>query len=428
MTMSMATRPLGEVVRIVRGISYSSSELSDSAAGVPMVNLRNVGKGGGFRVDGLKYFTGSAKPGHVLKGGDLLLANTDLSKAKDVLGSTFLMPSKVEGAVFSLDLSKLEPDETLLDKRFLNYFLHSPVAREFMKANGQGVTVMHLRMAALPLLEVPVPSLDVQKLIVSNLDERLSFLDTALTDLQHSLVKSRHLRMSVLHKVFSSDPELDSSWLEKSFDDIVVPLVGKSKTQRGWSPQCLSMPVRDETHWGVLKTTAIQAGSFEPEHNKELPSSLEPKAHLAVQPGDLIMTSTGPRNRCGIPCLVEATPPNLIMSGKMFRVRADESRVLSKWLLYFLLSPLGQSRLEALKVGSSDSSVSIGSAQFLRLIVPVPGIDIQSQKVSEIEERFSLADALDKECKRAIEQINVLKRSILYSTFSNSKTLGPNND
>jgi type I restriction enzyme S subunit len=196
--------PLGSLVKIVRGISYKSSELSDGDRGVPMVNLRNVGKGGGFRADGLKRYTGEYKPSQVLKPGDLVLANTDLSKAKDVLGSTFLIPPAVSGAVLSLDLSKLVPDESVIDKKFLNFFLHSPIARSFMKAHGQGITVMHLRMSALPNLEVPVPPLGEQRRIVITLDAHLSRIDKALAEFADARASLLLLERAILYGAFSS--------------------------------------------------------------------------------------------------------------------------------------------------------------------------------------------------------------------------------
>jgi len=65
-----------------------------------------------------------------------------------------------------------------------------------------------------------------------------------------------------------------------------------------------ALSAETEDDWGVLKTTAIQDGEFQPEHNKRLPSALEPDPLLEVQEGDLLLTCAGPRVRCGVICLV----------------------------------------------------------------------------------------------------------------------------
>jgi len=54
--------------------------------------------------------------------------------------------------------------------------------------------------------------------------------------------------------------------------------------RQGWSPQCENFPAQTEVIWGVLKTTAIQDGEFQPEHNKQLPETLDPDPEIEVQP------------------------------------------------------------------------------------------------------------------------------------------------
>ena len=101
--------------------------------------------------------------------------------------------------------------------------------------------------------------------------------------------------------------ELPIGWELKRLSDCLEKLKSGKKAERGWSPQCLSNPSSDEKVWGVLKTTSVQMGKFHPEYNKELPDSLAPKIGLEVNSGDFLVTTTGPRNRCGIVCHVKKT-------------------------------------------------------------------------------------------------------------------------
>ena len=159
--------------------------------------------------------------------------------------------------------------------------------------------------------------------------------------------------------------KLPDGWESKRLNDCLEKLKSGKKAERGWSPQCLSHPSSDDNIWGVLKTTSVQMGEFQPEHNKELPDSLAPKSGLEVNSGDFLMTTTGPRNRCGIVCHVKKTRKKLIFSGKILRFRVNESMILPNWLMYLLMSPEYQSILDKMKVGTSDSSVSIGNQQIL---------------------------------------------------------------
>src|SRR5690606_11407509 len=64
-----AVRQLGDEVNVVKGRSYKSSELAPSP--VALVTLKSIERGGGYRADGLKPYTGIYKPEQILAPGDL---------------------------------------------------------------------------------------------------------------------------------------------------------------------------------------------------------------------------------------------------------------------------------------------------------------------------------------------------------------------
>jgi restriction endonuclease S subunit len=208
-------------------------------------------------------------------------------------------------------------------------------------------------------------------------------------------------------------------WKMMKLGDCLVSLTAKAKVQRGWSPQCLSQPVLSSEKWAVLKTTAVQMGSYEPQHNKELPSKLEPKSHFEVQSGDFLMTTTGPRNRCGVICYVKSTPPKLIFSGKILRFRANGKIVDPRWIEYVLLSPKYQAELDALKVGTSDSSVSIGNEQVLDLSIPVPSLNVQKRILEALDGHLSRLDKALDEVELGREKEKLFKLSLLHALFEN---------
>ena len=218
--------------------------------------------------------------------------------------------------------------------------------------------------------------------------------------------------------------KLPDGWELKRLSDCLEKLKSGKKAERGWSPQCLSHPSGDENVWGVLKTTSVQMGKFQPEYNKELPDSLAPKSELEVNSGDFLVTTTGPRNRCGIVCHVEKTRKKLIFSGKILRFRVDESLILPNWLMYLLMSPEYQSILDKMKVGTSDSSVSIGNQQILDLEIPVPPIDEQQKIVELLEDHFSHLDAAIADVKLAKMKAAQFRVSILDSIFFDSGDKG----
>src|SRR4051812_9863839 len=105
---------------------------------------------------------------------------------------------------------------------------------------------------------------------------------------------------------------LHSGWTEKRIEQIFAPLEDGRTLHQGWSPQCEKVPSPAEEVWAVLKTTSIQAGEFQPQHNKRLPSSLKPRPTIEVKEGDILITCAGPRVRCGVSCLVRRTRKRLM--------------------------------------------------------------------------------------------------------------------
>ncbi|HRU99848.1 MAG TPA: restriction endonuclease subunit S [Ruminococcus sp.] len=188
---------LGEVASVIRGVSYKSSDYSsaDDIDAEAFINLKCV-TADGFRQDGVKYFNGKHKPSQSVYAGDLLIANTDLTRNREVIGNSILVPElNRPNACFSMDLSKIEiTDNSVLDREFLYYYLKSPKARWYMINHSDGSTVVHLPTSATPELEIDLPDLETQKKIV----RVLSALDQKI-ELNHK-ISNNLLRIS--HQVY----------------------------------------------------------------------------------------------------------------------------------------------------------------------------------------------------------------------------------
>lgn len=198
-------------------------------------------------------------------------------------------------------------------------------------------------------------------------------------------------------------------WRDAKIGEVLVPQGNGKRVQQGWSPRCLTHPADDDT-WGVLKTTAIQAGSFDPTQNKALPETMTPKPGFEVHSGDILITCAGPRARCGVPALVRRTRPKLMMSGKMYRLRPTDD-VDPSFLELWLLSPDAQSRIDAMKTGISDSGLNLTHGRFLELPVPVPPLDEQRRIVAILEDHLSRLDATDAMLAANAERVRAWRRA-----------------
>lgn len=402
MITSGAQVRLGAVTKLVRGISYKSSELTDTDNGVRMANLRNVGKGGGFRPDGYKQFTGTFKQEQVLQPGELLIANTDLSKAKDVLGAPFLVPHDSAGAVFSLDLTKIVPNEDILDRKYLYYFLQSPDARSFMKAHGQGITVMHLRMPSLPNLEIPVPSLDEQRRIVATLEDHLSRLDKALAEVRDSEMRLEVLKMSWLQgELAKALQENGSNPLGSIADTRLGKMLDSAKNVGIKTPYLRNMNVQ----WGRIDTSDLD----------EAPMTSANIEDLALQVGDLLVCEGGEPGRCAIWTADHHGPEVVAFQKALHRVRPDDDN-LPEFIALVLEWLAKSNQLKPYITGTTIKHLP--QEQLRKLPIPVLEKTLQSGLVS----RFNLFNESLIHAKRELSnitrQVFALRRAVLADAFS----------
>ena len=220
----------------------------------------------------------------------------------------------------------------------------------------------------------------------------------------------------------TSTGELPDGWSRRPITETLSPLANGKLVHQGKSPKCETHPAPDDSVWGVLKTTAIQPGQFLSDQNKELPATTEPTPLIEVAEGDILLTCAGPRSRCGIPCLVRRTRPRLLLSGKMYRFRANSELMLPDFLEGYLLSPEGQESIDKIKTGGNESGLNLTQGRFAALEVPVPPLAEQEQIVEVLEAQLSRLDAALEHVQTLREKAAQFRRSLLHAAFTGALT------
>jgi len=178
-----------------KGLSYKGKYLTDS--GTPMVNLKCVKAHGGFRREATKPYSGDYKPRHLVRPGDVVIANTDLTQARDILGC----PAFVAAIPWADEIItshhtfavRFREDEAL-GKHFLYHLLLSPPARARCRGFATGTTVLAVPKDAILDLQFPLPSgsaaqrfEDISGLVHRRLETNEDQSDT-LADLRDTLL------------------------------------------------------------------------------------------------------------------------------------------------------------------------------------------------------------------------------------------------
>jgi len=149
---------LGRIVDIINGVSYNSDDLNPSKTA--MVTLKNFDRNGGFRMDGFKEYIGKYKKQHILKEGDLVVAQTDITQEAGVIGNPVMVIGnpKYDTLVFSMDLVKVISKDENYSNEFLYLLMKSRAFKEHCLGYSNGSTVLHLSKKAIPEYEMKLPS------------------------------------------------------------------------------------------------------------------------------------------------------------------------------------------------------------------------------------------------------------------------------
>lgn len=141
---------------LVKGKAYAGDEITDDPDHMPFISLKSFNRGGGYREDGLKYYSGRYKDDQVVNREDVVIAVTDMTQDRVVVGRAARMPDFGErGAVISLDTVKLVPHN--INNTFLyGYMRHSGFA-DYIKEFANGANVLHLKPDLIVKQNVVIP-------------------------------------------------------------------------------------------------------------------------------------------------------------------------------------------------------------------------------------------------------------------------------
>ncbi|MBK8988982.1 MAG: restriction endonuclease subunit S [Chloroflexi bacterium] len=180
----------------VKGKSYTSIEINDDGEGMPFVNLKSINRGGGYRTDGLKYYTGRYKENQVVRQNDIIMAVTDMTQNRDVVGRVARIPETIDVAfVISLDIVKIVPEK--VSSTFLYSYLRYSGFGHFIKEFANGANVLHLNPDLVSKQSVIIPPKPLRDKFDGIVEPILKQIDS-LNRKTATLQKSRDLLLSRL--------------------------------------------------------------------------------------------------------------------------------------------------------------------------------------------------------------------------------------
>jgi type I restriction enzyme S subunit len=134
---------------------------------------------------------------HAVRPLDILI-----TKMGDPPGDCAIYPESYPEAVITSDCLKLRVNEKVASRNFIYYVLQTQLIKRQFELITKGVAQKKISLQRFKSIEMPLPPLEEQQLIVDELESKLTICDNVEETIKQSLQQAETLRQSILKKAF----------------------------------------------------------------------------------------------------------------------------------------------------------------------------------------------------------------------------------
>ena len=328
--------------------------------------------------------------------GDILV-----SRLPEPIGRACIIPEKSERMITAVDCTICRPNEDIVCKEYLCYFMRSKVYYTRLLSKVTGTTRKRISRKNLGNIELVVPHREEQRMVVKQLDSLMKLIDFQNKKLQEldRLIKARFVEMF-------GDVKINPH----NYKKFSIKSVLKS-CEAGWSGNG-TQRIRKDDEIAVLKVSAVTKGYFIPEECKVLDDQENIKKYVIPEKGDLLFSRANTREMVGATAIVKDDYPSLILPDKLWKIKfKDNVNVI--YMKYILSSKSVRNQFSAVSTGTSGSMYNVSMDKFKGIEIPIPPIELQNQFADFVR-------AVDKSkvaVQRALDETQLLFDSLMQKYF-----------
>ena len=354
--------PISEFSEVASGFGFPLDRQGKSEGGIPFLKVSDMNLPGNEKW--ITSWNNTVSPEILQQLG-----------AKSFPRGTVIFP-KIGAAIATNKKRLLSCDSTydnnvmgiLPGERILPLFLYALLGAFDLSVWASNSQPPSMRKSVVEAHKFPLPPLEVQKEIVAEIEGYQKVIDGARAVLDN----------------FRPHIPIHPDWPLVELGTVI-----EDKPKNGYS----GTPVDRVTDLKVLSLSATTTGKLDLSKHKFLDENIPLNSACRCRKGDIYLQRGNTAELVGTAALFDVDVPNYIYPDLMIRVRADESKILSNYLLHCLQSDTARSYLTRNAVGAAGSMPKINQGIVERLPVPIPPLATQQAIVAEIEAEQALVAA-----------------------------------
>jgi type I restriction enzyme, S subunit len=418
---------LGQVVEIIRGITFPASEKSKEPAPGRIACLRTANIQHEVEWNDLLYISEEfvSRRNQILMPNDIVIS---MANSRELVGKVALVGNDISAkSTFGGFLGVIRP--FLIEPRFIMALLRTPKARtSLIESASQTTNIANISLGKLRPLIIALPPLAEQNRIVAKVDELMALCDRLET--RQSDAQAAHARLvdellgSLLQArdaedfaecwgrvkgsfdvLFTTEPSIDA--LKQAVLQLAVTgrlVKTKQDASEGWVTQRIEefctvqggiqkTPLRRPVsqHFPYLRVLNVQRNRINVAELERYELTLDELARWRLNTGDLlIVEGNGSENEIGRCAIWNGEVDDCVYQNHLMRVRPHEPHCVV-YLALYLNSPEGMAHMRRLAITTSGLfNLSVGKIRSIP--VAMPSLAEQQRIVAKVEEFIAMCD------------------------------------
>ena len=354
------TVPLGDICDLIGGATPSKQDESYWNNGsVKWISSKHIGDDG--TIKGFELITPKAveESSTRVAPKNSTIIITRVSVGKYAFADDDYAINQDLTAIVSKDPETLSPDYIRVVARHIS---------EVVERNAEGIGVRGVTRSFLGEIQIPLPPLEIQREIVAEIEGYQKIINGARAVLDN----------------YRPHIPINPAWPMVELGELI-----ESKPKNGYSGK----PVDHETNLKVLTLSATTSGVMDLSKFKYLDEEIPLNAPCRCKRGDIYLQRGNTKELVGTAAIFDVDDDNYIYPDLMIRVRADESKIQSHYLLTVLQSQSIREFVTRNAVGAAGSMPKINQTIVESIPIPLPPLAEQQTIVAEIEAEQALVNA-----------------------------------